>query len=99
MVDTARESVPLTLSQMDDGSWVIFELPGFTTASAGEEQSSLAALRRASSTSYYTDGDTLWVKLLVDNTASPGGPGGFGGPGGPGGPGGFGGGTRIDVSR
>jgi cell migration-inducing and hyaluronan-binding protein len=86
-VDTARESVPLTLSQMDDGSWVIFELPGFTAASAGAEQRSLTALRDASSTSYYTDGDTLWVKLVVDNTANAGGPGGAGG------------GTSIEVSR
>lgn len=92
-VDTARESVPLTLSAMDDGSWVIFELPGFTTATAGTEQSSLAGLRESGDTSYYQDGDTLWVKLVVDNAASPGGPAG------PGGPGGFGGGTRIDVSR
>src|SRR5690606_36630827 len=61
-VDTARESVSLTLSEMDHGSWVIFELPGFTTAAAGTEQRSLAALRDASDTSYYKDGDTLWVK-------------------------------------
>src|SRR5690606_30173646 len=66
-VDTARESVSLTLSEMDHGSWVIFELPGFTTAAAGTEQRSLAALRDASDTSYYKDGDTLWVKLVVEN--------------------------------
>ena len=88
-VDTARESVPLTLSAMNDGSWVIFELPGFTTAAAGTEQSSLAALRDASDTSYYRDRDTLWVKLVVDNTGGEGGPGlGFLGPS-----------TSIDVSR
>ena len=88
-LDTERESVPLTLSAMDDGSWVIFELPGFTTAAAGEEQGNLAALRDASDTSYYADGDTLWVKLVVENTGGRGGPGRFGG---------FGG-TSIDVSR
>jgi cell migration-inducing and hyaluronan-binding protein len=88
-VDTARESVPLTLSAMDDGSWVVFELPGFATAAEGAEQSSLAALRDASDTSYYKDGDTLWVKLVVANTGGEGG----------GGPGGFGGGTSVDVSR
>jgi len=66
-VDTARESASLTLTEMDEGSWVIFELPGFKTASAGAEQRSLAALRRARDTSYYKDGDTLWVKLVVDN--------------------------------
>ncbi len=88
-VDTERESVPLTLSAMDDGSWVIFELPGFTTATAGEKQGSLAELRDASDSSYYTDGDTLWVKLVVENTGGGGSPGRFGG---------FGG-TSIDVSR
>lgn len=61
----------LSLREMDTGSWVIFELPGFTTAAAGAQQSSLAALRNALDTSYYKDGDTLWVKLLV---ADPGGP-------------------------
>ncbi|MGD8340941.1 MAG: G8 domain-containing protein [Gammaproteobacteria bacterium] len=88
-VNTDRESVPLSLSQMDDGSWVIFELPGFSAAAAGTERSSLAALRDARDTSYYKGSDTLWVKLVVDNTVSADGPG----------PGGFGGGTRIEVSR
>jgi cell migration-inducing and hyaluronan-binding protein len=84
-VDTARESVSLSLSAMDNGSWVVFELPGFTTAAAGAEQGSLAALRNASDTSYYKGGDTLWVKLVVANTGGGGGP--------------FGGGTSIEVSR
>jgi len=64
-VDTAREAVSLRLSEMDQGSWVLFELPGFSTVSAGEEQDSLAALRDASDTAYYKDGGTLWVKLVV----------------------------------
>jgi cell migration-inducing and hyaluronan-binding protein len=85
-VNTAREAVPLSLSAMDDGSWVIFELPGFATAATGAEQGSLAALRDASDTSYYKDDDTLWVKLVVDNSG-----GGGGGPFGPQ--------TSIDVSR
>ena len=67
-VDTARESLPLRLSSMDDGSWVMLKLPGFTAADAGEEQSSLDALRKASNMSYYTDGNTLWVKLFNDNS-------------------------------
>ena len=74
-VDTARESLPLRLSAMDDGSWVVLKLNGFATADAGVEQSSLAALRAASVTSYYKDGDTLWIKLFPDNaTPIPGGP-------------------------
>jgi cell migration-inducing and hyaluronan-binding protein len=66
-VDTAREAVSLRLSEMDEGSWVIFELPGFSTVSEGGEQTSLAALRNASDTAYFKDGDTLWVKLVVED--------------------------------
>jgi cell migration-inducing and hyaluronan-binding protein len=43
----------------------MFKLPGFTTAAAGTEQASLDALRRANVTSWFKDGDTLWVKLFV----------------------------------
>jgi hypothetical protein len=90
-INTNRESLPLSLSQMDEGSYVIFELPGFTTAAAGTEQDSLAALRSASDTSYYRDGDTLWVKLVVDvveRSGAAGSPGNFGG-----------GGASVQVSR
>src|SRR5262249_56519412 len=52
-VTTERPSVSLSLTELDPGSWVIFELPGFTTAASGAEQSSLDALRKASDTSYY----------------------------------------------
>jgi cell migration-inducing and hyaluronan-binding protein len=75
-VDTARDAVALALREMDDGSSVIFQLPGFKTASAGTEQRSLAALRNARDTSYFKDGDALWVKLVTTDTA-----GGAGGPG------------------
>jgi cell migration-inducing and hyaluronan-binding protein len=44
---------------------VIFELPGFTTAASGTEQSSLDALRQASGTSYYKNNDALWVKMVA----------------------------------
>ncbi len=90
-INTNRESLPLSLSQMDEGSWVIFELPGFTTASSGARKDSLAALRSASDTSYYHDGDTLWVKLVVDvveRSGAAGSPGNF-----------VVGGTSIEVSR
>jgi cell migration-inducing and hyaluronan-binding protein len=68
---------------MDVGSWVVFELPGFTTAAAGTEQSSLDALRGASETSFFRDDEALWVKLVVAANgevvdASPAPPGGFG---------------------
>ena len=54
----------LTLTEMDAGSWVIFELPGFTTAASGTPQDSLDALRKASATSYYKGKDSLWVKVV-----------------------------------
>ena len=78
----------LTLSELDAGSWVIFELAGFTTAASGAEQSSLDALRKAGETSYFKANDALWVKL-VSNGNGAGGPRG-GGPGQ---------GTSLQVSR
>jgi cell migration-inducing and hyaluronan-binding protein len=87
-VTTERPSLNLTLSELDAGSWVIFELPGFTTAASGTQQSSLDALRKASDTSYFKDKDALWVKV-VSNGVGAGGPRG-GGPGG---------GSSLQVSR
>ena len=54
----------LRVSELNAGSWVMFELPGFTTASAGTAQSSLDALRNATTTSYYQGNGSLWVKLV-----------------------------------
>jgi cell migration-inducing and hyaluronan-binding protein len=73
-VTTARPSVSLSLSELDAGSWVIFELPGFNTAASGQAQDSLDALRKASDTSYYKDKDALWVKVVA--TAAGGRDGG-----------------------
>jgi cell migration-inducing and hyaluronan-binding protein len=78
----------LILTEMDAGSWVIFELPGFTTAASGTEQRSLSALRKASDTSYFKSKNALWVKV-VSNGIGASGPIG-GGPGG---------GTSLQVSR
>jgi cell migration-inducing and hyaluronan-binding protein len=88
--ETDSTSLNLSLSELDNGSWVIFELPGFATASTGREQRSLAALRNASDTSYYSDDDTLWVKLVVANSSGGGGAGGIPG---------FGGATGIQVNK
>jgi hypothetical protein len=71
----------------------MFELPGFTTASAGAKRASLNELRQASDTSYYSDGHALWVKLVVADSGS----GRVGGGGAN--PPGFGGGTTIRVSK
>jgi cell migration-inducing and hyaluronan-binding protein len=73
-VTTERPSVPFTLTELDRGSWVIFELPGFTTAASGTEQSSLDALRKASATSYYKGNGSLWVKLVSTGDVLGSGP-------------------------
>jgi hypothetical protein len=68
--------VNLSLNEMDKGSWVIFQLPGFNTAAAGTQQSSLDALRKASETSYFKDKDALWVKVVSNGDSGTGAPGG-----------------------
>ena len=54
----------VSVSELEAGSWVIFELPGFTTATTGMPQDNLDALRNAGSTSYYRGDGSLWVKLV-----------------------------------
>jgi cell migration-inducing and hyaluronan-binding protein len=83
-VTTERPSVSLSLTELDRGSWVIFELPGFTTAASGTPQDSLDALRKASDTSYFKDKDALWVKVVSSGDSGTGAPGG---------------GTSLQVSR
>jgi len=65
LVKTERRDVSLSMSEMDQGSWVIFELPGFANAASGTQQASLEALRKANETSYFKGGDALWVKLVA----------------------------------
>ena len=62
---TERPELSLSVSEMDQGSWLIFELPGFTSAGTDKEAGSLDALRKAKETSYFRGGDALWVKLVV----------------------------------
>ena len=76
-------SVSLRLTELDKGSWVIFQLPGFSTAASGTQQTSLDALRQASDTAYFKDNDALWVKVVSPDS----------------GPLGLGGGTTVQVSR
>ena len=87
-VATERPTLALTLTEMDAGSWVIFELPGFNTAASGTQQNSLDALRKASDTSYFKDKDALWVKVVSNGNGARGPIGG--GPGA---------GTSLQVSR
>jgi cell migration-inducing and hyaluronan-binding protein len=64
-VQTERNELNLSVAEMNQGSWIMFELPGFNNAASGKEQASMAALRNANETSYFRDGNTLWVKLVV----------------------------------
>jgi cell migration-inducing and hyaluronan-binding protein len=80
---TERPQLSLRLTEMDQDSWVIFELPGFNTADSGAQQSSLAALRDAGETSWFKDADALWVKVVSPDS----------------GPLGLGGATAVQVSR
>ncbi|MBV9505890.1 MAG: hypothetical protein JO323_12885, partial [Acidobacteriia bacterium] len=73
-VTTERPSLNLSVRELDSGSWVIFEMPGFTTAASGAEQSSLDALRQASATSYYKGNGELWVKLVSSGDVLGSGP-------------------------
>ena len=70
-VKTERPQVTLSLAEMDKGSWVIFEFPGFAKATSGTQQASMAALRKAKETSYFKDGNDLWVKLVVTKPPLP----------------------------
>ena len=83
-VTTERPTVSLALNELDRGSWVIFELPGFTTSALGAPQDSLDALRKASDTSYFKDKGSLWVKVVSSGDVGNGAPGG---------------GTSVQVSR
>jgi cell migration-inducing and hyaluronan-binding protein len=85
-VTTERPAVALRLSELDPGSWVIFQLPGFTTAASGTPQDSLEALRAASVTSYYRGNGALWVKVVSTGEGAR-----LAGPGA--------GGTSVEVSR
>ena len=100
-VTTERPSMNLSLSELDKGSWVIFQLPGFTSASSGTRLDSLDALRKASETSYFKDKDALWVKVVSNGAGANPPYGGGPVPGGPGlgGPGFGGGGNSVEVSR
>jgi cell migration-inducing and hyaluronan-binding protein len=72
-VETARDTLSMSLQEMDPGSYVIFELPDFTSvADKGRQQESLDALKLASETSYYKGENSLWVKLVVPGSGSGG---------------------------
>jgi len=80
---TERKNVALRLTELDKGSWVIFQIPGFNTADSGAPQASIDALRKASENSYFKDKDALWVKMVSPDSGELG----------------LGGATTLQVSR
>jgi len=72
-VTTEREDMELHAIELDKGSWVMLEIPGFKQADAGMEVASLDALRKADDTAYYQAGDALWVKLVSPGDSGIGG--------------------------
>ncbi len=78
--ESESPSLNISVRELDKGSWVIVDLPGYTSAATGTAQTSLDALRSASDTSYYKGDGSLWVKLVSDGGgARPGRGGGTGG--------------------
>jgi cell migration-inducing and hyaluronan-binding protein len=63
-VKTDSASVNLRVRELDAGSWVMFKLPGFTTAAAGAKAGTLDELKSARTTSWFKADDALWVKLV-----------------------------------
>jgi hypothetical protein len=74
-VTTERPTLSLNVTELDAGSWVMFELTGFTTAASGTQVESLDALRKANTTSYYKGNGSLWVKLVSSGDILGSGPG------------------------
>ncbi len=59
------------LAEMDKGSWVVFQLPGFAKAASGTQQASMDALRMATETSWFKDGNDLWSNWWPPAPVSP----------------------------
>jgi len=80
-VTTERSPLNINVKELNTGSWVMFELPGFTAANSGTAVDSLDALRKASDTSYYKGDGSLWVKIVSTGDVLGTGPGKGPGPG------------------
>lgn len=73
-VTTEREEMNVTLREMDEGSWIMLELPGFAKAASGRQQNSLDALRVARETSWFKSNDALWIKMVSEGDPGTGAP-------------------------
>jgi cell migration-inducing and hyaluronan-binding protein len=65
--ESQAPTLNLQVSEMDPGSWMIVELPGFTTAASGTEVNSLDALRSATSNSYFMGDSSHWAKVVANS--------------------------------
>ncbi|HEY7338863.1 MAG TPA: G8 domain-containing protein [Bryobacteraceae bacterium] len=77
--ESEAPTLNISLREMDPGSWVMFELPGYSSAATGTAETSMDALRSASSTAYYHGDGTLWVKLVSNGGGARPGAAGRGG--------------------
>ena len=70
---TERSEMELHMIELEEGAWVIVEIPEFTRADSGMSVASLDALRKADDTSYFKASDALWVKLVSPGDSGRGG--------------------------
>jgi len=71
-ISTMRDNLALHLREMDEGSWVIFELPGFQSAAGGTTVASMDDLRASDTTATFQGENALWVKLVVEDATADG---------------------------
>ncbi len=64
--ESEAPTLNVQVSEMDPGSWMIVELPGYTTAASGAAVNGLDALRSATSNSYFKGDGGLWVKVVAN---------------------------------
>ncbi len=71
-VETGRDTMAISLREMDQDSFVILELPGFAASGGGVAAASIEDLRASGQTAWFHDGESLWVKLVVEDPAADG---------------------------
>jgi len=64
--ESEAPTLNVQISEMDPGSWMIVELPGYSTAASGTPVNSLDALRSATGNSYFKGEGSLWVKVVAN---------------------------------
>ena len=64
--ESEAPTLTIRVNEMDPGSWMIVELPGYNNAASGAAVSSLDALRGATSNSYFKGNGSLWVKVVAN---------------------------------